>query len=101
MDQTWLYASAVFALANTVLIVVLLALYLSSFRKVRSTFTIGLIVFALFFLVQNLAIIVFWYQLFTLAPSAGAIVEEASPYMAVINLVETFALASLVRVSMK
>jgi hypothetical protein len=101
MTDIWLYAAAVFALANTVLIIVLLTLYSSSFRKIRSPFTMGLIFFALFFLVQNIAIIIFWYQLYSLVPTALAIVEAASPYMTVINLVETIGLISIVRVSMK
>jgi|SRR5579875_1142467 len=101
MTDVWLYAAAVFALVNTVLIVILLWLYSSSFRKIRSTFTAGLIVFALFFLIQNVAIIVFWYQLYSLVPTAIQIVDAASPYMTVINLVETVALLSLVRISLK
>ncbi|SRR5579875_1914508 len=101
MITIWLYASAVFALANTVLIIILLGLYSTSFRKIRTTFTAGLLVFALFFLLQNVAIIVFWYQLYSLVPTSAQIVDSASPYMTVINLVETVALASIVRVSLK
>ena len=100
MTEIWLYAAAVFALANTVLIIILLSLYGSSFRKIKSTFTMGLILFALFFLLQNIAIIIFWYQLYNLAPTtAGPIVDAASPYMTVINLIETIGLAILVRVT--
>ena len=102
MAEIWLYVAAVFALANTVLIVILLSLYSSSYRKIRSPFTIGLILFALFFLIQNIAIIIFWYQLYNLVPTAvGGVVDAAAPYMTFINLVETVALAILVRVSMK
>jgi len=103
----WLYAAAVFAILNTVLIIVLLWLYSSSFRKIRSSFTIGLIAFVLFFLVQNVVIIVFWYQLFLVASGASvgsqiaSLIDAASPYMVAINLVETLALAFLVRVSLK
>ncbi|HYB03265.1 MAG TPA: hypothetical protein VED17_02305 [Nitrososphaerales archaeon] len=100
MTEVWLYIAAVFALANTVLIIILVALYSSSFRRIRSPFTMGLIVFAVFFLLQNVAIIIFWFQLYQLGPTV-AIVNSASPYMTVINLVETIALISLVRVTMK
>jgi hypothetical protein len=100
MTDVWLYIAAVFALANTVLILILVVLYSSSFRKIRSPFTLGLILFAVFFLLQNLAIIIFWFQLYQLGPTA-AIVNSASPYMTVINLVETIALISLVRVTIK
>jgi hypothetical protein len=101
MADVWLYIAAVFALANTVLIIILVSLYSSSFRKIRSPFTMGLILFAVFFLLQNVAIIVFWFQLYQLAPTSVAIVNSASPYMTVINLVETIALISLVRVTIK
>jgi len=103
----WLYVAAVFALINTVMIVILLWLYSSSFRKIRSSFTIGLIAFVLFFLIQNIVIIIFWYQLFTIASlgtagaAVAALIDAASPYMIAINLVETIALLSLVRVSLK
>jgi len=101
MTDVWLYASAVFALANTALIIILVSLYASSFRKIRSPFALGLILFAVFFLLQNIAIIIFWYQLYSLVPTASNIVNSASPYMTIINLVETIALISIVRVSMK
>ncbi|MHB8566412.1 MAG: hypothetical protein ACYC7D_08745 [Nitrososphaerales archaeon] len=101
MIAIWLYTAAVFALANTVLIIILLWLYSTSFRKIRSNFTAGLIIFVAFFLVQNIAIIVFWLQLYDLVPTAIQIVDAASPYMTVINLVETIALVSLVRISLK
>lgn len=100
MTDVWLYVAAVFALANTVLILILVSLYFSSFRKIRSPFALGLIVFAVFFLIQNVAIIVFWYQLYQLGPTVS-IVNSASPYMTLINFVETIALLSIVRVSMK
>ncbi len=64
MADVWLYTAAVFALANTVLIIILVVLYSSSFRKIRSPFTMGLILFAVFFLLQNVAIIIFWFQLY-------------------------------------
>jgi hypothetical protein len=100
MSLIWLYAAAVFALINTILIILLLSLYSTSYRKVRSTFTIGLIIFVLFFLIQNIVIIVYWFQLYNLAPVATSLVSSASPYMTLINLVETVALLSLVRVSL-
>jgi uncharacterized membrane protein (Fun14 family) len=101
MSLIWLYAAAIFALINTVLITFLLSLYSTSYRKVRSTFTVGLIIFVLFFLIQNIVIIVFWFQLYNLVPVAASLVSSASPYMTLINLVETTALISLARVSLK
>jgi hypothetical protein len=98
-----MFVAAAFALINTVLILILLVLYSSSARKIRTTFTLGLILFAIFFLAQNVSIVFLWYELYSIAPSAplaGQIVNTAAPYMTVINLVETIALAVLVAVSM-
>ncbi len=47
-------AAAFFSLINVLLLLGLLAIYLSSFRKVRAEFTAGLIFFSGLFLVQNL-----------------------------------------------
>ena len=101
MVAIWIYVSAIFALLNTALIIILLWLYSTSYRKIRSTFTVGLMLFVLFFLIQNVVIIVFWYQLYSMAPSAASIVDAFSPYMTAVNVVETVALLSLVRVSLK
>ena len=101
MEDLFLYVAAFFALANTVLIVVLLLLYSGSLRKVRSSFTLGLLVFAVFFLMQNIAIIVFWFWLYTMVSTAASVVNTASPYMTVINAVETIALIILVHTTMK
>jgi hypothetical protein len=97
----WMFVAAGFALLNTALILSLLWLYSANYRKVRTTFTLGLILFVVFFLAQNLSIIVLWYQLYSIVPIASAIVNTAAPYMTVINSVETVALFSLVRISLK
>jgi hypothetical protein len=101
MVAIWMFVSAGFALLNTVLILILLWLYSSNFRRIRTSFTLGLVMFVVFFLAQNIFIIVLWYQLYSIAPVAGDIVDSASPYMTIINLVETIALLSLLRVSFK
>jgi hypothetical protein len=97
----WIFVPAGFALLNTVLILILLWLYSSNYRKIRTTFTLGLILFVIFFLAQNVSIIVLWYQLYSIAPIATAIVNSAAPYLTVINSLETVALLSLVRISVK
>jgi hypothetical protein len=45
---------ALFSLLNVLLLIGLIWIYLSSFRKVRAQFTLGLVFFAALFLVQNL-----------------------------------------------
>jgi hypothetical protein len=99
MVAIWMFVAAGFALLNTILILVLLWLYSSNYRKIRTNFTLGLILFVIFFLAQNLTIIVLWYQLYNVSSIATAIVDTAAPYMTVINLAESIALIALVRVS--
>ncbi len=79
----WMNVAAVFALANVVFVVLLIYAYLQSWRKFRSTFTTSLVVFAVFFLLQNVVIIVFWYYLYGLVSSAQPLVEAAAPYLVV------------------
>ena len=98
-DIFWMNVAAVFAILNVALVGVLIYCYYESWRKVRSTFTASLMVFAAFFLVQNLIIIVFWYALYGLVPSAQTIVVAAAPYLVLINLTEALALGNLVRVT--
>jgi hypothetical protein len=101
MVTLWMFVAAGFALLNTALILVLVALFSSNLRKIRTMFTFGLILFVVFFLAQNLFIIVLWYQLYSIAPAYGSVVDVAAPYMTVINAVETVSLGSLVVVSSK
>lgn len=91
--------AAVFAFLNVAMVLALIAMYFQSWRKVRSSMTAGLILFALFFLVQNAVIIVFWFILYGIVPEAQAIVEAAAPYLTAINALESVALANLVRIT--
>lgn len=95
----WMDVAAVFAFLNVALVLVLLGLYLQSWRKYHSSVSIGLMTFSIFFLVQNMVIIVFWTILYGLVPSAQGIVATAAPYLVIINLMESIALANLLRVT--
>ena len=96
-----LWASAVVAFANIVLTFLLLAIYLDTYKKTRSSFTMGLVLFGAFFVLLNIAIIVFWLFLFQNVASAASFVDQASSYMLIVNLGETLALANLLRVTWK
>jgi hypothetical protein len=98
-DIFWMNVAAVFALLNVAIVLVLLALYLQSWRKLRSSLSIALMTFAGFFLIQNLVIIVFWLILYSLVPSAHDIVVAAAPYLTAINALESIALGNLLRVT--
>lgn len=93
--------AAVFALVNVVFVVLLIYAYIDCWRKIRSNFTVSLIVFAAFFLIQNLIIVVFWYFLYTLVASAQPLVESAAPYLVAVNAMETIGLGSLTRTTWK
>ncbi len=96
-----LWAAAVVAFANIAMTLALLAIYTGTYRKVKSSFTLGLLLFGSFFVVLNLAILVFWLFLFENVASAASFVDQASTYMLVVNLGEALALANLLRVTWK
>jgi hypothetical protein len=94
-----LWLAAVVAFLNIAMTMILLGIYLGTYRKIRSSFTIGLVLFGSFFVVLNLAILVFW--LFLYQNAAAPLVDQASAYMLLINIGEAFALANLLRVTWK
>ena len=94
-----LWLAAVVAFVNIAMTLVLLGIYLGTYRKIRSSFTMGLVLFGMFFVVLNLAILVFW--LFLYQNSAAALVDQASFYMLLVNIGEALALANLLRVTWK
>ena len=94
-----LWLAAVVAFVNIAMTLAVLGIYLGTFRKIRSSFTMGLVLFASFFVVLNLAILVFW--LFLYQNAAAPLVDQASFYMLLVNLGEALALANLLRVSWK
>lgn len=98
-DIFWMNVAAIFAFVNILLVLVLSGLYFQSWRRVRSSLAVALLVFAGFFLVQNLVIVVFWYVLYGLVPQAQQTVASAAPYLVAINATEMLALANLVRIS--
>lgn len=100
-DIFWMNVAAIFAFINVVFVALLVYAYVQSWRKVRSAFTVSLIVFATFFLIQNLVIIIFWYVLYSLVASAQPIVEAAAPYLTAINAMEAIGLGSLTRSTWK
>lgn len=54
MVQMMLQVAALFSLANILLLIGLILIYGSSFRKIKAAFTAGLLFFAGVFLLQNL-----------------------------------------------
>ena|ERR1022692_1604387 len=98
-DVFWMNVAAIFAIVNVVLVALLTYAYIQSWRQVRSGFTASLIVFSVFFLVQNFVIIVFWYVLYSTL--SMPIVEAAAPYLTAVNAAEAVGLGMLTRTTWK
>jgi hypothetical protein len=98
-----LWASAVVAFANIAMTLALLAIYIGTYRKIRSSFTLGLVLFGSFFVILNLSILVFWLFLFqnVNVGSATSLVDQASFYMLLVNVGEALALFNLLRITWK
>ena len=98
-----LWASAVVAFANIAMTLALLAIYIGTYRRIRSSFTLGLVLFGSFFFILNLSILVFWLFLFqnVNVSSATSLVDQASFYMLLVNVGEALALSNLLRVTWK
>ncbi len=52
-------------------------------------------------MVKNIVIVIFWFNLYMAEPSIKSIVDAASPYLFVINLVQTVGLTISVRINIK
>ncbi len=100
-DIFWMNVAAIFAILNVVLLALLGGLYFQSWRRLKSGATISLLAVSFFFLLQNLVIIVFWYNLYNVDPSYVSLVVYAAPFLVLINFLETVALGNLVRLTWK
>ena len=98
-----LWASAAVAFVNIAMTLTLLAIYIGTYRKIKSSFTLGLVLFGSFFVILNLSILVFWVFLFqnVNVSSTTALVDQASSYMLLVNIGEALALSNLLRVTWK
>jgi len=98
-----LWASAAVAFVNIAMTLALLAIYVGTYRKIKSSFTLGLVLFGSFFVILNLSILVFWLFLFqnVNVSSATSLVDQASFYMLLVNIGEALALSNLLRVTWK
>src|SRR5204862_6087500 len=80
---------------------VLLAIYIGTYRRIRSSFTLGLVLFGSFFVILNLLVLVFWLFLFQNfnASSARSLVDQPSFYMLLVNAGEALPISNLLRVT--
>lgn len=91
----FMLAAAGAAIANIGLLTVIIATYIQNARLIRSYFTYGLVLVASLFIVQNIVIVVFWFNLYTAGPAIKNIVDAAAPYLFVINIAQSGGLSVL------
>jgi hypothetical protein len=88
-------AAAGLAVLNTVLAVVLLAVYARNHRELRSPFTLGLVLFALFLLVHN------GMDVAHMAMDMPILVQGNEPVMLAEGLLQAGALGSLLAATLR
>ena len=85
--------SSIVSIVNVAILVMLLAVYANIYRKIRATFTIGLIVFAGMLLLHNVIAI---YGYFSMAPLYS---NDLLPYFLGIHIAELVGLIALLKVA--
>ena len=85
--------SSIVSIVNVAILVMLLAVYANIYRKIRATFTIGLIVFAGMLLLHNVIAI---YGYFSMAPIYS---NDLLPYFLGIHIAELAGLIALLKVA--
>jgi hypothetical protein len=91
----YMLAAAVAALTNIGLLGAVIFTYVQNLRLLKTYFTIGLVLVGSLFIIQNIVIVIFWFNLYLAGPSIKNIVDAAAPYLFVINLAQTCGLAVL------
>jgi hypothetical protein len=75
--------------------------YLQNLRLIKSYFTLGLVLVASLFIVQNIVIVVFWFNLYSAGSAIKDIVDAAAPYLFAINGAQSAGLAVLLWITRK
>ena len=91
----FMLGAAAAALLNIGLLGAVMVTYVQNLRLVKSYFTLGLVMVASLFIVQNIVIVIFWSNLYLAGPSIRNIVDAAAPYLFAINSAQTAALSVL------
>ena len=97
----FMLGAAAAALANIGLLVAIMVTYVQNMRLIKSYFTIGLVLVASLFILQNIVIVIFWSNLYTAGPSIKGIVDAAAPYLFAINIAQSAGLAVLLWITRK
>ena len=97
----FMLGAAAAALLNIGLLGAIMVTYIQNLRLIKSYFTLGLVMVASLFIVQNVVIVVFWSNLYLAGPSIRDIVDAAAPYLFAINSAQTAALSVLLWITRK
>ena len=93
--------AAIAALTNIGLLGCIIAIYVQNTRLLKSYFTYGLVLVASLFMLQNIVIVIFWFNLYLAGPAIKNIVDCASPYLFFINLSHSVGIEILLWISRK
>jgi heme A synthase len=93
--------AAAAALTNIGLLGAIMVTYVQNMRLIKSYFTIGLVLVASLFILQNIVIVIFWSNLYLAGPAIKAIVDAAAPYLFAINVAQSAGLAVLLWITRK
>lgn len=91
----FMLSAAAAALLNIALLGGTIFTYIQNMRLIKSYFTIGLVLVASLFIIQNIVIVIFWSKLYMAGPSIKTIVDAAAPYLFAINSAQSAGLAVL------
>ena len=97
----FMIGAALAALTNIGLLGCIIAIYVQNMRLLKSYFTYGLVLVASLFMLQNIVIVIFWFNLYLAGPAIKNIVDSAFPYLFFINLSQSVGLAVLLCISRK
>jgi hypothetical protein len=91
--ETMMEIAVVFAVLNSAVLLFLIVLYGRIARKTRAVYSLGLVIFALFLLAQNLATV---FSYVTMAPFFQ---PEALPFLSSISALEFVGLVVLAKIT--
>lgn len=97
----FMLAAAAAALLNIALLGGVMITYIQNMRLIKSYFTIGLVLVASLFIVQNVVVVIFWSKLYIASPLIKNIVDAAAPYLFAINIAQSAGLAVLFWITRK
>jgi hypothetical protein len=79
---------------NIVLLLVLIYVYSDTYRKTRAIFTVGLLFFASFFLLQNIVAVLSYFTM------SAFYAEGILPFVLIMNIAQFIGLTILLKISL-